>query len=67
MTYSEDERRRQILSDTDVERITSELEKRLLSRFYLNVGKGIWGLAWKAILLLLLVLAAYGAFGSIKH
>lgn len=48
------------LSDDDVERLACALETKILKRFYLNIGKGLFGLAWKGFLLLLLVLAAYG-------
>jgi hypothetical protein len=49
------------LSEDDVTAIANALEHRLASKFYNDLGKGIWGLAWKAIVLLVLTLAAYGA------
>lgn len=49
------------LSDGDVAAIVEGLEKRLTDKFYRDVGKGIWGLVWKALLGVALVVAAYGA------
>ena len=49
------------LTDADVKAIADALEHRLTSKFYNDLGKGVWGLAWKALVLLVLALAAYGA------
>jgi hypothetical protein len=57
-----DKARESMLSDHDVQRIAEELERRLTQRFYLNIGKGFWALAWKGIMLMALAIAAYGAF-----
>lgn len=54
------------LTDNDVEKLATALEVRILKRFYLNVGKGVLGLAWKGTLIILLFLAAYGNFGKVK-
>jgi len=56
-----------MLTDKEIERIVDGLEKRMVRRFYVNVGKGIWGLAWKGFVGLLLVLAAYGAGGGFNR
>lgn len=58
---SKDER---LLSDADVAAIVDELEERMVSRFYGNVGRGVWAWFWKAVLGLLILAAAYGAGGS---
>ena len=50
------------LSDEDVRKIAEELESRLVNRFFINLGQGFWALAWKGIVLILLAVAAYGAF-----
>lgn len=50
------------LSDADVTAIVDALETRLTDKFYRDVGKGIWGIVWKAILSAMLFVAAYGAF-----
>jgi hypothetical protein len=55
------------LTEADVKAIVDELEKRAAQRFQINVGRGVLGLAWKALLLLLVWLAAYGAAGGFKH
>lgn len=53
-----------LISDADVTAIVDALEVRLTDKFYRDLGKGFWSFAWKAIMLSLLSLAAYGA---IKH
>lgn len=50
------------LSDEDVRKIAEELEGKLVNRFFINLGQGFWALAWKGIVLILLAVAAYGAF-----
>lgn len=49
--------RRRNLTEADVEAIVSAFEER----FYLNIGKGFWSYVWKAILLVLIGIAGYGA------
>lgn len=60
------ERRGRSLTDEDAKAIAAaladEMEDRLVKRFYHNLGRGLWGLIWKGILLLMLGLAAYGGF-----
>lgn len=64
MTKEIEERRHHTLTDADLDRIVERLENRLLGRFYINLGKGIWAFAWKGLILLLLSVAAYGYFGK---
>lgn len=59
-----DERRHTTLTDDDVEKIVKGLESRLLGHFYLNIGKGVWSLLWKGVIIGLLILAAWGKFGG---
>jgi len=49
------------LSDEDVKAIVDGLEERLTDKFYRDVGKGVWAFVWKAIVGLILFVAAYGA------
>ena len=49
------------LTDEDVNRIVDGLWKKATDTFKLNIGDGIIGLAWKAMLLAILALAVYGA------
>jgi hypothetical protein len=49
------------LTDADTEALAAALEARIVKRFYLNIGMGVWGLAWKGVVILLVLLAAYGA------
>lgn len=50
------------LTDADASMIAEKLERRLLSRFYTNLGMGFWAIIWRGIIVLLLAIAAYGAF-----
>ncbi len=55
-----------LLTDDDVQAITDALEKRVVERFYGDLGKGVWALVWKAIILAILGVAAYGSIKGIK-
>jgi hypothetical protein len=56
-----DETDKRVLTDSDVGAIADALEKRIVSKFYLDLGRGVWSLVWKAVLTAAVVLAAYGA------
>jgi hypothetical protein len=49
------------LTDADVEAIVAKGEEVILGRFYKNLGKGLWSLFWKAALVAIVAIAAYGA------
>jgi len=49
------------LSDADVTAIVDALEVRLTDKFYRDVGKGLWGMVWKALIGAMVFVAAYGA------
>lgn len=55
------------LTDGDVKALADEMEARLVSRFYANLGQGVWEIAWKAIVLCIVAIAVYGAFQNMKH
>jgi len=50
------------LTDADIKALADELEERLANRFYSHLGKGIWGVAWKVIIVGICTLAAYGYY-----
>lgn len=52
---------KRVLSDADVKALADEMERRIVNRFYRNLGRGVWALVWKAALVALVALAAYGA------
>ena len=54
---NQEERRTRTLTDEDVEAIVDNLRKK----FFINLGKGVWALAWKGIILLAVGIAIYGA------
>lgn len=58
------DRDKRTLTDADVEAISDCLRKKLVKDFYTDLGKGIWGLAWRAILVAIAAVAAYGAVGN---
>lgn len=58
----ENEERRKGLSDDDIKRIASELESRLVNRFFWHLGKGFWAIVWRGVLLIAIAIATYGAF-----
>ena len=62
MTKESEERRDRALTDDDVKKIVDGLEKRAEERFYINLGKGVWSFVWRAAVVALLTLAAYGHF-----
>ena len=53
------------ITDADVDAIVSRLEQRAAQRFQINVGRGVLGLVWKAVMLLLIFLAGYGVSGKL--
>jgi hypothetical protein len=54
------------LTDADTAAIATEIEKRMLNRFYKSFGQGVWSLAWKAIIYIVVAIAAYGTLKSIN-
>ena len=49
------------LTDEDVKAIVGEMEKHLKDTLYKDVGRGVMGFVWKALIVIILTLAAYGA------
>lgn len=49
------------LTDADVQALADEFEARMVNRFYSNLGSGVWSLVWKAFVLSIVAIAAYGA------
>lgn len=50
------------LSDEDVEALAEAMERRLVRRFYLNLGAGVWGMAWRVICGVIVLIALWGAY-----
>lgn len=46
------------LTDADIEAILEAAK----SRFYKDLGKGFWGIVWKAVLVVLIGIAAHGYY-----
>lgn len=49
------------LTDKDVEALATALREMVIKEFYEDLGKGIWSIAWKTIVVALIAIAAYGA------
>lgn len=68
-----EERRKHVLSDDDIDRIivviledvnidkfAAKFEERFARRFYNGLGRGIAGFAWRGIIMITMMVAAYG-------
>lgn len=54
------------LSDADIEAILNQVEQRVAARFYSDLGRGVWGMVRKALLLAMVAVAAYGSVKGYK-
>lgn len=54
------------LTDADIAAIVAQAEAAFVARFYSDLGKGVWGILWKALVMAALGIAAYGGFKGIK-
>ena len=44
------------LTDADIDALLAKIR----SEFYTDLGRGFWGMAWRGLIIVLLVIAAYG-------
>lgn len=49
------------LTDADAAAVAAALHKRIVKQLYLDLGKGVFSLIWKAIVAAIVLIAAYGA------
>lgn len=54
------------LTDADVEAVADALEKRLVEKFYADLGRGVWGYVRRALFVMVLAAVAYGSYHGIK-
>lgn len=62
------ERRACNLTDADVEALADALKEpladalkdRIKAEFYTDIGRGVWGMAWKGIVIIIVAIAYYG-------
>ncbi len=54
------------LTDDDVKAIVEKMEAAVVARFYNDLGRGVWAVVWKAIVVALIGIAAYGALKGMK-
>jgi hypothetical protein len=45
------------LTDADIDAVIAKLR----SEFFMDLGRGFWGIVWRGIIILLIAIAAYGA------
>ena len=50
-----------MLTDGDIEALTNSIRDKVVREFYQDLGKGVWGLVWRCIVIVLIGIAAYGA------
>ena len=50
----------------DVIALANEIEKRMVDRFYNDLGRGVWGVTWRVLMMAVLAIAAYGSIKEIK-
>ena len=54
------------LTDADVRAVVDEMEKRMVNRFYGDIGRGVWAIAWSVIVVAMLGRASYGSIKGLK-
>lgn len=54
------------LTDDDVKAIAEQIEDNITQRFQLNVGRGVLSFVKRALMHVLIILAAYGAGGGFR-
>lgn len=50
------------LTDADVEALVGALQARITKQFYADLGKGLWGMVWRGVIMGLVAIAAWGAW-----
>jgi hypothetical protein len=49
------------LTDGDVEALAEALRCKVVKEFYQDLGRGVFALVWRAVVMALIAVAAYGA------
>ena len=63
----EKERRTRTLTDADIQALTEQLREKVIREFYQDLGRGVWALVWRAVVLAMIAVAAFGAAKSMPH
>lgn len=53
------------LTSADVEAITEALREKVIEEFYQDLGRGIWGLVWRGVVIAMVSIAAWGAIKGV--
>ena len=54
------------LTDADIIAIANAISKNMSEKFYNDLGKGVWSLIWRGIIIVCLSIASYGAMKGFK-
>lgn len=49
-----------LLEEENIDKFAAKFEERFAKRFYNGLGRGIAGFAWRGVVMLTMVVAAYG-------
>lgn len=55
------------ITDADAEAIAEALKERIKREFYTDLGRGVFGIAWRGLIVALVAVAAWGAVQSGMH
>lgn len=58
---SDQERRQRAITDEDAKAIARALKTEMVTTFYRDLGKGVWGMVWRGLILAAIAIAFYGA------
>lgn len=53
-------------SDQDITAIADEMEKRIINHFYNDLGRGVWGMVRRALIIAAVAIAAYGSIKGVR-
>ena len=54
------------LTDQDVIALVNEIEKRVRDHFYNDLGRGVWGMLRRALIIAAVAIAAYGSIKGVR-
>jgi hypothetical protein len=54
------------LTDSDVNAIVDAIEERMVNRLKINIGAGVLSALWRAIIIVIVGIAAYGSIKGIR-
>ena len=52
------DRRKRILTDEDAKAVAAEVREQMKQSFYNDLGRGIWALVWRGLIVAIIAIAA---------